>query len=232
MSVQNEMILVESKPPVPLFDRGPKEMVAGAAEIAGELTAIIKTKGLYNMIQGKPHVRLEGWTTMGSLLGIVPVEKECRELPDGSYEASVDLIRMRDGMRVGGASALCGVEEKRWGKADRYARRSMAVTRATSKAYRLGFSWIMVLPGYEATPVEEMPVDLVQTDEKAQAPSVYEGKPDQKVRLFQRMKAAGITNKEIMKQVHDACMGQVYEVSERMIEDAIKLRKELVNAAT
>ena len=33
----------------------------------------------------------------------------------------------------------------------------MAVTRATGKAYRLGFSWIIKLAGYEATPAEEIP---------------------------------------------------------------------------
>jgi hypothetical protein len=32
----------------------------------------------------------------------------------------------------------------------------MAVTRATGKAYRLAFSWIMNLAGYEVTPAEEM----------------------------------------------------------------------------
>ena len=96
---------------------------------------------------------------------------------------------------------------------------------------KLAFSWIVTLAGYESTPADEMEFD-VRDPEVAEKPQVYEGKPDQKVRLFQRMKAAGITNKEIMKQVHDACMGQVYEVSERMIEDAIKLQKELENAAT
>ena len=32
----------------------------------------------------------------------------------------------------------------------------MALTRATGKAFRLGFSWIITLAGYEATPAEEM----------------------------------------------------------------------------
>lgn len=35
--------------------------------------------------------------------------------------------------------------------------RSMAVTRATGKAFRLGFSWVMVMAGYSPTPAEEMP---------------------------------------------------------------------------
>ena len=33
----------------------------------------------------------------------------------------------------------------------------MAITRATGKAFRLNYSWIMALAGYEPTPAEEMP---------------------------------------------------------------------------
>jgi hypothetical protein len=55
------------------------------------------------------------------------------------------------------ASAECGAPgEERWHDADDYAKRSMAATRATSKACRLAFSWIMTLAGYEATPAEEI----------------------------------------------------------------------------
>jgi hypothetical protein len=43
-----------------------------------------------------------------------------------------------------------------WGSRPKYARRSMAVTRATGKAFRISFSWIMSLAGYATTPAEEM----------------------------------------------------------------------------
>ena len=51
----------------------------------------------------------------------------------------------------------CGTDEKTWASRARYARRSMALTRATAKASRLAFSWVMVLAGYEPTPSEEIP---------------------------------------------------------------------------
>ena len=51
-----------------------------------------------------------------------------------------------------------------WSTRPRYARRSMAQTRATGKACRLAFSWIMALAGYEPTPAEEMP-DTRQSDD-------------------------------------------------------------------
>ncbi|GAG97072.1 unnamed protein product, partial [marine sediment metagenome] len=73
-----------------------------------------------------------------------------------------ELIRISDGAVIGKASALVGMDEKdskgklTWGGRNEYARKSMAITRATGKAYRLGFSWIMTLAGYEATPAEEI----------------------------------------------------------------------------
>ena len=74
---------------------------------------------------------------------------------DGIYVAVVELVRMNDGACISRASAECG-EEKPWNTRAKYARRSMAQTRATGKACRLAFSWIMSLAGYEVTPAEEM----------------------------------------------------------------------------
>lgn len=140
-----------------IFDLGPKQMVAQASSMATVLADVIDKQKLYTNIQGKKHVRAEGWATLGSMLGILPKERSVVEQPDGSYEAFVDLVSVRDGRVIGGGSALCSSDESRWRNAERYARRSMAVTRATGKAYRLAFAWVMALAGYEGTPAEEMP---------------------------------------------------------------------------
>lgn len=147
----------------------PKEMVSQAAEIATILADIIKKQKLSSNIGGKEHVKVEGWATLGTLLGILPREKACHELPDGSFEAYVELYSVATGQIVGQGSALCGMDEARWKKADRFARRSMAVTRATGKAYRLGFGWIMTLAGYQGCPVEEMPYEAEVVDKHPDA---------------------------------------------------------------
>ena len=136
---------------------GPVAIVQQATEIATELSKVIDSRKLYSKIQGKKFVKVEGWTTLGAMLGVLPREISVTRLEDGGYEAVVELVRTNDGMVIGRGSALCGIDEKRWSKADEYARRSMAITRATGKAYRLGFSWIVTLAGYEPTPAEEMP---------------------------------------------------------------------------
>lgn len=141
---------------ISIFSSSPRETIVFATELANALAPIIDKQGMFSTISGKRHVKVEAWLTLGAMLGITPRETGVKELHDGSFEAHVDLLN-QSGRVVGGASALCGVEEKRWATADRYARRSMAVTRATAKAFRIAFSWIVCLAGYETTPFEEMP---------------------------------------------------------------------------
>jgi hypothetical protein len=143
------------------YDQGPAEMIKSASEIASALAQIIDKQKLYTLVQGKKYVRYEGWLALGSIIGILPKEELVIELPDGSYEAKVQLLNFKNGLVVGGASAICSIDEKRWGNADKFARRSMAITRATGKAYRLTLGWIMPLAGYEPTPLEDMPDSVI-----------------------------------------------------------------------
>jgi len=134
---------------------GPEEVLAIASKIATTLKDVIDTRKLYIKIHGKAYVQVEGWTTLGALLGVLPRELSVEE-QDGDIVATVELIRASDQQVVGRGSAMVGMDEPTWQKRPAYARRSMAVTRATGKAYRLAFSWIMNLAGYEVTPAEEM----------------------------------------------------------------------------
>lgn len=159
-----------------LFDLPAAQMVAHAADIATVLRDVIAKQRLAVNIQGREYVKVDGWAALGSILGFLPREVDVKELEDGSFEAKVELYSLRSGKVVGQGSALCGVDEKRWGGADRYARRSMAITRATGKAYRLGLSWVMTLAGYEATPAEEM-IEIPFSNQTKIAP---EAKPARK----------------------------------------------------
>lgn len=125
-------------------------------KIATALADIISAKQLFKDIQGKKYVYVDAWTTMGAMLGVVPREVSSVEIEPGVYEGIVELVRTSDGAVVGRASSICG-SEATWKNRDKYARKSMATTRAAGKAFRLAYSWIMVLANYEPTPAEEMP---------------------------------------------------------------------------
>jgi len=145
----------------------PNDVVVRATGMAKTLADIITSRKLYTTINGKKYVQVEGWSTLGAMMGVLPREVEVLERENGDFEATVELIRTSDCAVVGRASSIVSSDEKLWKTRERYARRSMAVTRATGKAYRLGFSWIMSLAGYEPTPAEEMPVEEARTDKRA-----------------------------------------------------------------
>ena len=137
----------------------PTQLVKGATQIADTLALLIRQKKLASIIQGREYVRVEGWTVLGALLGVIAREENVIEKDDGTYLATVALVRMSDEVVVSRASAECGMDEPTWASRPKYARRSMALTRATGKASRLAFSWIMTMAGFEPTPLEEMPTE-------------------------------------------------------------------------
>ncbi|HWP38977.1 MAG TPA: hypothetical protein VNL18_15630 [Gemmatimonadales bacterium] len=146
----------------------PAQLVQVATEAATALAEVIEQQKLYSVIQGKKFVRCEGWTTLAAMLGVTPHEIGVTEA-DGVFTATVELRRLGDGQPVARASAECGAPDEVnrdgtpiWANRPRYARRSMALTRATAKACRLAFSWIMALSGYEVTPAEEIPHEAGQ----------------------------------------------------------------------
>lgn len=154
---ENELIVIDNSVRLgSITVATPQDVIDQASKIAKQLANIIKDRKLYSTISGKNFVRVEGWTTMGAMLGILPREVAVIEAENGDFMADVELIRASDGMIVGRASAIVGSDEKTWAGRPRYARRSMSVTRATGKAYRLGWSWIITLAGFEPTPAEEM----------------------------------------------------------------------------
>ncbi len=146
----------------------PDEIIARATSTAGSLAEVIRSQKLATMISGREHVRVEGWTLLGTLLGVFPYTAWTRRMndPEG-WEARVEA-RTLDGRLVGSAEAQCTRDENMWGntpttrsgkhldRRDDYALRSMAQTRATSKALRQPLGFVMALAGFESTPAEEM----------------------------------------------------------------------------
>ena len=206
---------------------GPQDVVAQATAIATTLAAVIDKRRLYSTIQRKRYVRVEGWTTLGAMLGVLPREVAVEKHEDGGFTATVELIRATDGQVIGRGSAAVGMDEPTWAKRPEYARRSMAVTRATGKAFRLGFSWIMTLAGYEVTPAEEMPQVVEHNSSE---------KPDEKLRnrnyfreLFKQCVGEGIPTNELATITDDATSEDIVAAGHknRALLDAVTKQPEL-----
>jgi hypothetical protein len=138
-------------------ESSPVAVVARATEVATALASVVEQKELFKQIGRKKHVYVEGWTLLGSMLGVFPVVEWTRKTDDG-WEARVSA-RTMTGAEVGAAEAMCSRREEKWKDRDEYAIRSMAQTRAVSKALRHPLGFVMTLAGYEATPEAEMPDD-------------------------------------------------------------------------
>lgn len=147
----------------------PAEVVQRASSVATALAAVIDKQKLYTTVQGKNHVHVDGWTLLGSMLGVTAVCTHTEPV-DGGFKATVEA-RTADGRVVGRADALCTKHEKRgpWKSADDYARLSMAQTRATSKALKGPLGFVISLAGYAPTPAEEM--TFAEPDPPKSAPS-------------------------------------------------------------
>jgi len=139
-------------------EQKPAQVVNRAKEQAKMLSDIINQTGLSVNIGGHRHIRYEAWQTLGAFTGVVPyvewtrpVEREGEVI---GYECRA--LAMRGGQAVSSAEAQCTNEEGNWSDRELWQIRSMAQTRACAKALRNVLGWIVVLAGYEATPLEEM----------------------------------------------------------------------------
>jgi len=163
----------QAPPPAGLFRTDdPVEVIEKATKVANALKAVVVKQGLITTIKGREHPRVEAWQTLGAMLGVFPVKEWVRPLPWPSpvpgklrdmhdrgmtfgFEASF-VAQRPDGAILGGGEAACMRTETKWCDSDDYAVRSMAQTRATSKALSAPLRFVMSLAGFETTPAEEM----------------------------------------------------------------------------
>lgn len=144
-----------SAPPSLFHTDEPVEVIAKATKVADALKAVVVAKNLVSNIQGKEYPQVEAWLTLAAMLNINAITEWTRQI-EGGWEARV-VVRNGNGLDIAAAEAQCTRAERSWKNRDDYALRSMAQTRATSKALRSKLGFIMTLAGYQATPAEEIP---------------------------------------------------------------------------
>lgn len=191
--VEAELVETPAQPATLFRTDDPVEVLTRATTVAEALAKVIQKRQLYQRIGNKNHVLVEGWLTLGSMLGVTPVCTWTRPMDQG-WEARVEA-RTLDGRVIGAAEAECLREENRWKKADDYAIRSMAQTRATSKALGSVLRFVVTLAGFSGTPAEEMPADGLPgnpappTSPNGNGPTIGVGKASE---LVKRIRQVGL----------------------------------------
>ena len=140
--------------------------LARAEAIAKDLCQLIEKRDLSVRIGNKDHILVEAWCALAAMCGLTPHTEWTREITekdkDGveknyGYLARVEIKRIANGETVGAAECSCERDENLWKGRDRHALRSMAQTRATSKALGQALRWIVEMANFSGTPAEEMP---------------------------------------------------------------------------
>jgi chemotaxis protein histidine kinase CheA len=156
MSQPNKETNVQKKAKVESYDIAKSDETL---HLAVDLAKFIKENRLYQNIQGKEYVNVEGWQYAGSRLGILPVVDHVVNISTDDeikYQAKVNLLDLRSQQVVGAGFAICSNKEQGKKYYQEFAIASMAQTRAIGKAYRNILAWIIRAAGYEPTPAEEM----------------------------------------------------------------------------
>ncbi|MHC1577483.1 MAG: hypothetical protein ACXQT6_02160 [Candidatus Methanospirareceae archaeon] len=138
--------------------KGEKEIVADAQQKADSLYAIVEKQHLYQEMHGKKYLQLEAWQTLGrfcNLAAFIEWTKPVELWGAKGFEARA-VIKDSEGNTVSAAEAMCMSDEANWKRRPIFQVRSMAQTRALSKAYRSCLSFIVSLVGYAVTPAEEV----------------------------------------------------------------------------
>jgi hypothetical protein len=188
----------------------PAEVVERATRTAQPLAKAVRDRKLSVQISGREHVKVEGWALLGSMLGVFPYVVWTRKLENG-WEARVEA-RTLAGQAVGAAEAQCLRDEAMWsyepvGKdgrklppRDDSALRSMAQTRATSKALRMPLGFVMQLAGFDPTPAEEMPRPSSSPHQAADAAVISDS---QRRRLRAIQNKAQVTDERLRELVRE-----------------------------
>jgi hypothetical protein len=138
----------------------PDLIVEKMCSIAKILVKIVNAQGLVVDIKGKRFPKVEAWQTLAAMCLVNAVCEWTRPV-EGGWEARVAVYN-RNGQIIAAAEAQCTTKELGKNKWEDYAIRSMAATRAASKAYRSNLGHIMVLAGYQATPAEEITPEMLE----------------------------------------------------------------------
>ncbi len=147
----------------------PTLVVERAAKVADALMGVVRKRDLSVQMNGKQYLLIEAWSLLGSLVGCFPEVVWTRPVKRGDvtegWEARAEVHTLA-GSAVAAAESMCmrseitrkrdGTVVERWKNAEEHAVRSMAQTRATSKAMATALRFIAVLAGFQGTPAEEI----------------------------------------------------------------------------
>jgi len=157
-----------------MIEVSPEQVVEAATAQSKLLMQIVEQTKCYQEISGKKYLQVEAWETIGAFNRTHAETESIEPMMKGDdiigYQAHVQL--WKDGQVVGGAVMPCYFTENcckgKDGDAKHKSAMSAAQTFATSKAYRMNFSYVAILAGFQPLPAEEITSDMRDEVDKTQ----------------------------------------------------------------
>ena len=132
------------------------EALEGAAAKAKLFTSIVEDNRLYVEMRGRKFLTVEAWLTIAEGYGYTADIEWSRPVEGGGWEARA-VVKNTFGEAVAHAEAECATRgDGEWQGRASFQQRSMAQTRAISKALAAKLRWVVVLAKYSPTPADEM----------------------------------------------------------------------------
>jgi len=194
----------------------PLAQMQKAKAIAKEIAATVGH--LIVNIQGRQYPTVAWWQAVGWAFNVTSTEVEVvkQVTEDGSteYMAVVAIVRIDTGETVSRGSAIASSAELNakgnpppWSM-NAFSVRSMAITRATGRAYRHGCAIIPHLLKIEATPAEEMPIESAQPEARALPPAAASSSGSSSV--------MAMLKQSVLEEQIEGLAGQVSEIAKEL----------------
>jgi hypothetical protein len=158
---KNEIVPIEEQKE---YSIEPSQTVDFATKASKQLKDIVdKTKSTV-ILGNNTYMKFEGWQTVakffGSTVSVESTKPVIMKDKDGAeqifgYEATAVVLNDK-GKMLSRAENGCFRDEYNWKDKPSFQLRSMAQTRASAKALRQVYAWVVVLAGYSPTPAEEV----------------------------------------------------------------------------
>ncbi len=203
----NEIMSTDQPTPLAQMQRAK----AIAKEIASTVGHLIVN------IQGRQYPTVAWWQAVGWAFNVTSTEVEVTKqvTEDGSieYMAVVAIVRIDTGETVSRGSAIASSAELN-GKGNpppwsmnAFSIRSMAITRATGRAYRHGCAIIPHLLKIESTPAEEMPIESAQPEARALPPAASSSGSSSVMAMLKQ---------SVLEEQIEGLAGQVSEIAKEL----------------
>lgn len=115
------------------------------------------------IVGGKQYLFFSDWQTLGAFFEITAKVLSTEEIKqDGQTIGFIARASaLHNGQEISAAEAECCFDEPNWEKKPRFQLRSMAQTRACSKALRNCLAWVVRLPGNLGTVIADTPAEEI-----------------------------------------------------------------------